>query len=100
MLESSEDLHTPVVIASNEELQSTNEELHSVNEELYTVNAEYQRRVDELAQANDDMDNLLASTRVGVIFLDTDLCIRRFTPEISRLFHLMSQSYLDTASAR
>ncbi|MCR9202723.1 MAG: PAS domain S-box protein [Planctomycetaceae bacterium] len=78
------------LIASNEELQSTNEELHSVNEELYTVNAEYQRRVDELAQANDDMDNLLASTRVGVIFLDTDLCIRRFTPEISRLFHLMS----------
>lgn len=79
------------LIASNEELQSTNEELHSVNEELYTVNAEYQRRVDELARANDDMDNLLATTRVGVIFLDAELCIRRFTPEISRLFHLLPQ---------
>jgi two-component system, chemotaxis family, CheB/CheR fusion protein len=79
------------LVASNEELQSTNEELHSVNEELYTVNAEHQRRVEELALANDDMDNLLATTRVGVIFLDQDLYIRRFTPEIARVFHLTVQ---------
>lgn len=79
------------LIASNEELQSTNEELHSVNEELYTVNAEHQRRVEELAIANDDMENLLATTRVGVIFLDKDLYIRRFTPEIARVFHLRSE---------
>ena len=77
--------------AANEELQSTNEELHSVNEELYTVNAEHQSRLEELARANDDMDNLLATTRVGVIFLDDDLCIRRYTPEIARLFHLVPQ---------
>ena len=79
------------LVASNEELQSTNEELHSVNEELYTVNAEHQRRVDEVAEANDDMDNLLATTRVGVIFLDDELYIRRFTPEIARMFHLVAQ---------
>ena len=79
------------LVASNEELQSTNEELHSVNEELYTVNAEHQRRLDELTQAYSDMDNLLATTRVGVIFLDNDLFIRRFTPEIGRLFHLVPQ---------
>jgi two-component system CheB/CheR fusion protein len=79
------------LVASNEELQSTNEELHSVNEELYTVNAEHQRRVEELARSNDDMDNLLATTRVGVIFLDEDLYIRRFTPEIARQFHLVQQ---------
>ena len=77
------------LVASNEELQSTNEELHSVNEELYTVNAEHQRRVEELGVANNDMDNLLATTRVGVIFLDDELCIRRFTPEIAKLFQLM-----------
>ncbi len=76
------------LVAANEELQSTNEELHSVNEELYTVNAEHQRRVEELAEANDDMENLLATTRVGVIFLDDELYIRRFTPEIARLLHL------------
>lgn len=79
------------LVASNEELQSTNEELHSVNEELYTVNAENQRRMEELAIANEDMDNLLATTRVGVVFLDTELFIRRFTPEIGRMFHLVPQ---------
>jgi two-component system CheB/CheR fusion protein len=79
------------LLAANEELQSTNEELHSVNEELYTVNAEHQRRVQELAVANDDMDNLLATTRVGVIFLDSDLYIRRFTPAIAKVFNFTGQ---------
>ena len=48
--------------SSNEELQSTNEELQSVNEELYTVNAEYQRKIAELTELTNDMDNLLLST--------------------------------------
>ncbi|APZ91833.1 chemotaxis protein CheB [Fuerstiella marisgermanici] len=76
------------LVASNEELQSTNEELHSVNEELHTVNAEHQRRVEELAEANADMDNLLATTHVGVVFLDHDFTIRRFTPQIAKLLEL------------
>ncbi len=79
------------LIASNEELQSTNEELHSVNEELYTVNAEHQRRAEELAEANADMDNLLATTRVGVVFLDQELCVRRYTPQIAELLRISDQ---------
>ena len=66
--------------ASNEELQSTNEELHSVNEELHTVNIEHQSKIQELIQLNNDIDNLLKSTEIGVIFLDSDLKIRKFTP--------------------
>lgn len=66
--------------ASNEELQSTNEELHSVNEELHTVNIEYQSKILELTQLNNDIDNLLKSTDIGVIFLDSELKIRKFTP--------------------
>jgi two-component system CheB/CheR fusion protein len=77
------------LVASNEELQSTNEELHSVNEELYTVNAEHQRKIEELIQLTSDMDNLLASTEIGTIFLDLDLNIRKFTPAIGRLFNLL-----------
>lgn len=76
------------MVASNEELQSTNEELHSVNEELYTVNAEHQKRVKELDEANSDMNNLLATTRVGVLFLDRDFYIRRFTPAIGQLLYM------------
>ncbi len=79
------------LVASNEELQSTNEELHSVNEELYTVNAEYQRKIAELEQMSNDMDSLLASTEIGVMFLDQDLCIRKFTTRIGQFFDLLPQ---------
>jgi two-component system CheB/CheR fusion protein len=75
--------------ASNEELQSTNEELQSVNEELYTVNAEYQRKIAELTELTNDMDNLLASTEVGTVFLDRQLKIRKFTPQIAETFALV-----------
>ena len=68
------------LLASNEELQSINEELQSVNEELYSVNAEHQSKIEQLTQLNNDIDNLLRSTDIGVIFLDSDLKIRKFTP--------------------
>ena len=78
------------LLASNEELQSTNEELQSVNEELYTVNAEYQRKIAELVELTNDMNNLLQSTDVGTIFLDSDLRIRKFTPQIAQGFQLVA----------
>ena len=75
--------------ASNEELQSTNEELHSVNEELYTVNAEYQSKIGELTELNNDIDNLLRSTDIGVVFLDRNLRIRKFTPAATVAINLV-----------
>ncbi|MBF0380004.1 MAG: PAS domain-containing protein [Magnetococcales bacterium] len=82
--------------ASNEELQSANEELEtskeegqSINEELTTVNSEYQEKINELSKANDDMANYMASTDVGVVFLDLDLNVRRFTPRISEFINLI-----------
>ena len=77
------------LLASNEELQSTNEELQSVNEELYTVNAEYQGKITELTESNNDLDNLLNNTQVATLFVDENLDIRRFTPEITQLFRVM-----------
>lgn len=76
------------LIASNEELQSTNEELHSVNEELYTVNAEYQSKIQELLELNNDLDNLLQSTEIGVVFLDRELNIRKFTLAATRVINV------------
>jgi two-component system, chemotaxis family, CheB/CheR fusion protein len=75
--------------ASNEELQSTNEELQSVNEELYTVNAEYQQKITQLTELTNDMDNLLAATEIGTIFLDSQLKIRKFTPHVAEAFALV-----------
>lgn len=78
------------LIASNEELQTTNEELHSVNEELFTVNTEFQRKIGELTQLTNDMDLLLSSTEVHTLFLDKELRVRRFTPLIAEVFHLVA----------
>ncbi|HEY9768791.1 MAG TPA: chemotaxis protein CheB [Coleofasciculaceae cyanobacterium] len=75
--------------ATNEELTAANEELHSVNEELYTVNTQYQLKIEELTELNNDVDNLLRSTDIGVVFLDRDLKIRRFTPAATVAINLL-----------
>jgi two-component system CheB/CheR fusion protein len=79
------------LVAANEELQSTNEELHSVNEELYTVNAEYQKKNAELQELNNDIEHLLNGTDVATMFLDRQLCIRKFTPRIAETFRIIQQ---------
>ena len=77
------------LVAANEELQSTNEELQSVNEELYTVNSEYQSKLDEMTHVNMDMDNLLNNVEVGALYLDDQFRIRKITPMIPRITHIM-----------
>ncbi len=79
------------LLASNEELQSTNEELQSVNEELYTVNAEHQSKISELIDVNNDLDNLLNNIHIATLFLDQNLDIRRYTPEISHFIRIIEQ---------
>ncbi|MGQ7846538.1 CheR family methyltransferase [Granulosicoccus sp. 3-233] len=77
------------LMSSNEELQSTNEELQSVNEELYTVNCEHQEKIEELMTVNDDMDNILVATSVGIIFLDEEMLIRKYTSVAAKYFNLL-----------
>ena len=77
------------LVSANEELQSTNEELESVNEELYTVNLENSRRIDELKEVTDDLEVLLSTSDVGTLFLDADLCVRKFTKSIMRYINLL-----------
>lgn len=74
------------LLSSNEELQSGNEELQSVNEELHTVNAELKAKIDEITATNNDLDNLMKSTEIGTIFLDTSFRIRKYTPSIEEHF--------------
>jgi two-component system CheB/CheR fusion protein len=81
--------------STNEELQSANEELttskeeaQSMNEELQTINVELQSKLDDLALAQSDMQNLLNSTDIATLFLDKDLYVRRFTERIKRIINL------------
>ncbi len=75
--------------STNEELETSKEELQAVNEELTTVNTELQIKVADLSRANNDMNNLLAGTGIGTLFLDHDLRILRFTPATSTIIHLI-----------
>jgi two-component system, chemotaxis family, CheB/CheR fusion protein len=84
------------ILSANEELQSTNEELEtakeelqSANEELTTLNDELQTRNVELAKVNDDLNNLLGSVQIGIVMVDHDVRIRRFTPLSARLMNLL-----------
>ena len=79
------------LLVSNEEMHSTNEELQSVNEELMVVNTQYQYKIQELADLNNDMTNFLNSTTIGTIFLDSNLCVRKFTPAITKEVNLIEQ---------
>jgi two-component system CheB/CheR fusion protein len=75
--------------SANEELETAKEEMQSLNEELQTVNSELQRKVGDLSQINDDMQNLLNSTNIATLFLDSDLRIKRFTPQAKQLFKII-----------
>jgi two-component system CheB/CheR fusion protein len=68
------------LLSSNEEMQSSNEELQSTNEELTTLNSQYQTKIKELAELNDDFDNYFRSTLSSQLYVDNDLIIRKFTP--------------------
>jgi two-component system, chemotaxis family, CheB/CheR fusion protein len=73
----------------NEELETSKEELQSLNEELMIVNAELQKKNDELSTSNNDMNNMLAGTGVGTVFVDHELKIKRFTPVATQLINLI-----------
>jgi two-component system CheB/CheR fusion protein len=93
--------------ASNEELQSANEELRStleeletsreelqsMNEELVTVNQENRHRVEELSQTSTDLQNLIVSTQIATLFLDRQLRIVRFTPQVGELFNIRATDH-------
>jgi len=75
--------------STNEELETSKEELQSVNEELATVNAELQTKVSDLSRVNNDMNNLLAGTDIGTVFVDHQLRILRFTPAVTAIINLI-----------
>jgi len=75
--------------STNEEMETSKEELQSLNEELHTVNVELQTKVSDLSRVNNDMNNLLAGTGIGTVFVDHQLRILRFTPAASVIINLI-----------
>jgi two-component system CheB/CheR fusion protein len=75
--------------STNEELETSKEELQSLNEELNTVNAQLQSKVEELEDRTNDLNNLLNSSDVATLFLDTHFSIRWFTPAMRSLLDIL-----------
>jgi two-component system CheB/CheR fusion protein len=74
--------------STNEELETSKEELQSVNEEIVTVNSELHGKIELLTDIQNDMKNLLENVKVGTIFLDDHLAIKRFTHEAVKVYRL------------
>ena len=75
--------------STNEELESSKEELQSLNEELSTVNNELYGKIEEVQDAYDSITDVLNSTRIAIVFTDTELRVKRFTAEAARLINLI-----------
>jgi signal transduction histidine kinase len=94
---------------SNEEREATNEEVLSmteelrvrqrgtddleggaplVNKDLRSLKADFQGKAHELTAVIDDLANLLVSTDIAVLLLDTGLRIKRFSTVASHILNL------------
>ena len=75
--------------STNEELLTSKEELQSLNEELTALNSQLQETLSHQRRTSNDLQNVLYSTDVATLFLDTDLNIRFFTPATQALFRVI-----------
>ena len=75
--------------STNEELLASKEELQSLNEELNALNSQLQETLERQRTTADDLQNVLYSTDVATIFLDTRFNIRFFTPATKALFNVI-----------
>jgi two-component system CheB/CheR fusion protein len=71
--------------SANEELLTSKEELQSLNEELTALNTQLQETLERQRTTSNDLQNVLYSTNVATLFLDTELKIRFFTPATKEL---------------
>ncbi|UII32252.1 ATP-binding protein [Fulvivirga ulvae] len=74
--------------SANEELEASSEELRSLNEELSTVNSQLKEKIQQLQNANNDVENFFASTDLPTIFLNPVLEIQRYTPAAEQLLKM------------
>jgi two-component system, chemotaxis family, CheB/CheR fusion protein len=73
---------------TSEELETSKEELQSINEELQTVNGELKLKLEAAARSDSDLQNVMMATDFGILFLDSRLRIKRFTPHVADLFSI------------
>ncbi len=83
--------------STNEELLTSKEELQSLNEELTALNSQLHETLERQRTTSNDLQNVLYSSDVATLFLDTSLNIRFFTPATKSLFKRHSMRYRPAA---
>ncbi|MDH3597798.1 MAG: PAS domain S-box protein, partial [Rhodospirillales bacterium] len=78
--------------SANEELQTTNEELQSTNEELRAVNDELKMKSAALESTNMDLENILDTALSGIVVLDRDHRVARYSEASKQVFDLFPTS--------
>ena len=69
----------PTIIEEiNQEVISANTNIKNINQELYSINQTCLSQIEILKELNSDLENLLRSIDIGVIFLDRQLKIRKY----------------------
>ena len=76
--------------STNEELMTSREELQSLNEELTALNSQLQETLERQRSTSNDLQNILDSSGVATLFLDSELNIRFFTPAAKSLFRVIA----------
>jgi two-component system, chemotaxis family, CheB/CheR fusion protein len=76
--------------STNEELETMNEELQSTNEELQTINHEALERTTQLADLNGFLEAILTSLRGGVVVVDRDLRVHKWSARAEDMWGLRS----------
>ncbi|WP_170149832.1 chemotaxis protein CheB, partial [Rhodoplanes roseus] len=74
--------------ASNEELETANEELQATNEELTTVNDELSVKTGDLAEANSELEGIMANSAEGIVLIDPTLHLVRSNENAARILRL------------
>ncbi|EWY42688.1 chemotaxis protein CheY [Skermanella stibiiresistens SB22] len=75
--------------STNEELLTSKEELQSLNEELTALNGQLHETLERQRTTSNDLQNVLYSSDVATLFLDSGLNIRFFTPGTKALFSVI-----------
>jgi two-component system CheB/CheR fusion protein len=75
--------------STDEALRQSKEELQALNADLSTLNAQLQETLDRQRTMSNDLQNVLYSTEVAILFLDAGLNIRFFTPATRAVFNIL-----------
>jgi two-component system, chemotaxis family, CheB/CheR fusion protein len=76
--------------STNEELETSKEELQSLNEELTALNSQLSETIEHQRATANDLRNTMNSSEIAMLFLDTNLEIRLFTPAARTMFSVIA----------